>query len=100
MISTEARDLVLRLLELDPEKRLTIEEALRHPWIAQKARAPKTHLHETVEELKKFNSRRKLKVIATCVIGSRYNFIIGGCSGSGVQYEVVCFLRRPFGKPS
>jgi len=25
---------------------------------------PKSHLHETVDELKKFNARRKLKVIS------------------------------------
>ena len=62
MISGEARDLTMRLLDLDPEKRITIQEALRHPWISQKARAPKTHLHETVDEMKKFNARRKLKV--------------------------------------
>lgn len=63
MISPEARDLVSRLLEVDPTQRLTIEEALRHPWISQKARASKTHLHETVEEMRRFNARRKLKVI-------------------------------------
>ncbi|THD21078.1 Peripheral plasma membrane protein CASK [Fasciola hepatica] len=62
MISTEARDLVMRLLEPDPERRLTIDEALHHPWISQKARASKTHLHETVEEMRRFNARRKLKV--------------------------------------
>lgn len=62
MISAEARDLVMRLLELDPERRMTVDEALRHPWIREKARAPKTHLHETIEEMKKFNARRKLKV--------------------------------------
>lgn len=62
MISNEARDLVMRLLEVDPIRRMTIDEALHHPWISQKARASKTHLHETVEEMRRFNARRKLKV--------------------------------------
>ncbi|VDP58897.1 unnamed protein product [Schistosoma curassoni] len=70
MISPEARDLVSRLLEVDPTQRLTIEEALRHPWISQKARASKTHLHETVEEMRRFNARRKLKHATITYLGS------------------------------
>ena len=31
-ISQEARDLVEALLEVDPERRLSCEEALAHPW--------------------------------------------------------------------
>ena len=30
--------------------------------LQDRGRAPKLHLHETVEEMKKFNARRKLKV--------------------------------------
>ncbi|CAH8500593.1 unnamed protein product [Schistosoma curassoni] len=70
MISPEARDLVSRLLEVDPTQRLTIEEALRHPWISQKARASKTHLHETVEEMRRFNARRKLKGAILAAVSS------------------------------
>nr|CAH8838357.1 unnamed protein product [Trichobilharzia regenti] len=70
MISPEARDLVTRLLETDPTQRLTIEEALRHPWISQKARASKTHLHETVEEMRRFNARRKLKGAILAAVSS------------------------------
>nr|OQO21824.1 Serine/threonine-protein kinase ark1 [Rachicladosporium sp. CCFEE 5018] len=32
-LSAEARDLIKRLLVLDPEKRLALEEVERHPWI-------------------------------------------------------------------
>ncbi|XP_025080182.1 peripheral plasma membrane protein CASK-like [Pomacea canaliculata] len=61
-ISASAKDLVTRLLDLNPETRLTVEGALEHPWIKNKREIPRMHLHETVEELKKFNARRKLKV--------------------------------------
>jgi len=32
-ISEEAKDLVKRILVLEPSKRLTCEEMLKHPWI-------------------------------------------------------------------
>ena len=32
-ISHSGKDLVQRLLEMDPERRLTVEQALSHPWI-------------------------------------------------------------------
>lgn len=32
-ISNYAKDLVSRMLEVDPEKRITVEEALQHPWV-------------------------------------------------------------------
>jgi [calcium/calmodulin-dependent protein kinase] kinase len=34
-LSPEGQDLLLRLLEKDPEQRITIAEALRHQWLAQ-----------------------------------------------------------------
>ncbi|KAF4717262.1 hypothetical protein FOZ62_009596, partial [Perkinsus olseni] len=32
-VSTEAKDLIEKLLVLDPSRRLTAEQALHHPWI-------------------------------------------------------------------
>ena len=32
-VSDHAKDLIARLLERDPEKRITAQEALAHPWI-------------------------------------------------------------------
>ena len=47
------------MLTVDPEERLSVDEAVAHPWIAERERcAPKQHLHETVDELRKFNARR------------------------------------------
>jgi serine/threonine protein kinase len=31
-LSDEARDLIKKLIEVDPEKRLSAEEALKHLW--------------------------------------------------------------------
>ena len=32
-VSQEGKDLVSRMLEVDAEHRITVEEALAHPWI-------------------------------------------------------------------
>lgn len=34
-ISPEAKDLVVRLLENDPMERISIDEALMHPWFSK-----------------------------------------------------------------
>ena len=48
-------------------------DALRHPWICNRERvASAVHRQETVECLKKFNARRKLKgAILTTMIATR-----------------------------
>ncbi|XP_065319255.1 peripheral plasma membrane protein CASK-like isoform X2 [Gordionus sp. m RMFG-2023] len=61
-VSDTAKDLVKKLLDTDPAKRISAQQALLHPWIAEREKhAKKTHLYDSVEELKKFNLRRKLK---------------------------------------
>lgn len=51
------------MLTVNPYKRITAADALKHPWIYQRERvASVVHRQETVDCLKKFNARRKLKV--------------------------------------
>ena len=70
-VSDSAKDLVRQMLATDPEERITVDEALDHPWISDRDRlAPKVHLHETVDELRKFNSRRKLKGAVLAAVSS------------------------------
>lgn len=33
-ISPEAKDLIRKMMELDPIKRISAESALRHPWLS------------------------------------------------------------------
>ena len=35
MISEDAKDLVTKLLESDPSDRISLDEALKHPWFDQ-----------------------------------------------------------------
>lgn len=44
-VSSEAKDLVQRLLVVEPSKRLTASEALSHPWLQMEApRLPQKHI--------------------------------------------------------
>ncbi|KAK7500973.1 hypothetical protein BaRGS_00007853 [Batillaria attramentaria] len=61
-VTPEAKHLINSMLTVNPAKRITASEALKHPWICQRERvASVVHRQETVDCLKKFNARRKLK---------------------------------------
>uniref|UniRef100_A0A4W4E6S3 calcium/calmodulin-dependent protein kinase n=1 Tax=Electrophorus electricus TaxID=8005 RepID=A0A4W4E6S3_ELEEL len=67
-VTPEAKDLINKMLTINPAKRITAAEALKHPWICQRSTvASMMHRQETVECLKKFNARRKLKVRVTFI---------------------------------
>ncbi len=70
-ISEPAKDLIRRMLRVDPRERITVEQALSHPWLIDRDRVtPKVHLQESVEELKRFNARRKLKGAVLAAVAS------------------------------
>lgn len=52
---------VSKLIVLDPQKRLSVREALQHPWVLGKA-ARFSHMDTAQRKLQEFNARRKLKV--------------------------------------
>ncbi|XP_074115028.1 peripheral plasma membrane protein CASK isoform X8 [Cotesia typhae] len=61
-IGEPAKDLIEKMLTVDINHRITIQEVLNHKWLRDRDKgAARIHLSETIEELKKFNSRRKLK---------------------------------------
>ncbi|XP_066576961.1 calcium/calmodulin-dependent protein kinase type II delta 1 chain isoform X2 [Amia ocellicauda] len=72
-VTPEAKDLINKMLTINPAKRITAAEALKHPWICQRSTvASMMHRQETVECLKKFNARRKLKgAILTTMLATR-----------------------------
>ncbi|XP_065160792.1 calcium/calmodulin-dependent protein kinase type II alpha chain isoform X3 [Atheta coriaria] len=72
-VTPEAKNLINQMLTVNPGKRITAAEALKHPWICQRERvASVVHRQETVDCLKKFNARRKLKgAILTTMLATR-----------------------------
>ncbi|KAK8386769.1 hypothetical protein O3P69_017905 [Scylla paramamosain] len=72
-VTPEAKNLINSMLTVNPAKRITAAEALKHPWICQRERvASVVHRQETVDCLRKFNARRKLKgAILTTMLATR-----------------------------
>uniref|UniRef100_A0A8C2KTW6 calcium/calmodulin-dependent protein kinase n=1 Tax=Cyprinus carpio TaxID=7962 RepID=A0A8C2KTW6_CYPCA len=93
-VTPEAKNLINQMLTINPAKRITAEQALKHPWVCQRSTvASMMHRQETVECLRKFNARRKLKgAILTTMLVSR-NFS-GERIGSDHVPNAVISLKR------
>uniref|UniRef100_A0A8C9XTB5 Calcium/calmodulin-dependent protein kinase type IV n=1 Tax=Sander lucioperca TaxID=283035 RepID=A0A8C9XTB5_SANLU len=68
-VSLNAKDLVSKLIVLDPHKRLSVREALQHPWVLGKA-ARFSHMDTAQRKLQEFNARRKLKAAMKAVVAT------------------------------
>nr|CDJ97008.1 Serine threonine protein kinase-related and Calcium calmodulin dependent protein kinase II domain containing protein [Haemonchus contortus] len=73
-VTPEAKSLIDSMLTVNPKKRITADQALKVPWICNRERvASVMHRQDTVDCLKKFNARRKLKgAILTTMIAARH----------------------------
>ncbi|XP_051504886.1 calcium/calmodulin-dependent protein kinase type II delta chain-like isoform X17 [Myxocyprinus asiaticus] len=75
-VTPEAKNLINQMLTINPAKRITADQALKHPWICQRSTvASMMHRQETVECLRKFNARRKLKgaIITTMLVSRNFS---------------------------
>ncbi|KAA8536554.1 hypothetical protein F0562_029032 [Nyssa sinensis] len=71
-ISDSAKDLIRKMLDRNPKKRLTAHEVLCHPWIVDDRMAPDKPLDSAVlSRLKQFSAMNKLKKMALRVIAER-----------------------------
>ncbi|RVX13162.1 Calcium-dependent protein kinase 11 [Vitis vinifera] len=67
-----AKDLIKKMLEMDPKKRISAHEVLCHPWIVDDRVAPDKPLDSAVlSRLKQFSAMNKLKKMALRVIAER-----------------------------
>ncbi|KAJ8755594.1 hypothetical protein K2173_022173 [Erythroxylum novogranatense] len=68
-VSDNAKDLVKKMLDPDPKRRLTAQQVLEHPWLQNANQAPNVSLGETVRaRLKQFSAMNKLKKRALRVV--------------------------------
>ncbi|CAD7965396.1 unnamed protein product [Amoebophrya sp. A25] len=68
-ISDCAKDFVRKLLEMDEHKRLSAEQALRHPWIRDRMLAcPRAFSPEVVQGLRQYALAPQLKRAVLCTI--------------------------------
>ncbi|KAK9923809.1 hypothetical protein M0R45_032209 [Rubus argutus] len=71
-ISGSAKDLIGKMLERNPKKRITAHQVLCHPWIIDDTIAPDKPLDSAVlSRLKQFSAMNKLKKMALRVIAER-----------------------------
>ncbi|KAJ0400874.1 hypothetical protein ATCC90586_002576 [Pythium insidiosum] len=64
-ISPSAKELVARMLEVRAQDRITVEEALQHPWIVENG--GDSDLTQTVRRMQEFNFLRKSENMASCM---------------------------------
>ncbi|CAM9786347.1 unnamed protein product [Ectocarpus sp. 6 AP-2014] len=73
-VSQNAMDFVLALLRVDPDTRLTTEQALQHPWLTdavEEAEEGGQELGAAMTKLRTFNAKRKLRVAIRTLIAFR-----------------------------
>ncbi|XP_028397188.1 calcium/calmodulin-dependent protein kinase type II subunit delta-like isoform X2 [Dendronephthya gigantea] len=84
-VTDEAKALIDKMLTVNPEKRITSSEALKDPWILNRERvASKVHRQGTIDGLKKFNARRKLKgaILTTMIAKTNFHAVRAQSSSS------------------
>jgi len=69
-VSDSAKDLINKLLVVDPKKRFSAEQALQHPWIAGTTANPEPLQNEVIVKIKRFNARRKFKMAITATLAT------------------------------
>ena len=82
-VTPELKDLISKLMHLDPRKRPNIKEALAHPWMVKAdAEFSARPLDDTLKSLKRFNAKRKLmRGIRAVMAVNRFQNAIGSLTG-------------------
>ncbi|KAG8222204.1 hypothetical protein J437_LFUL001296 [Ladona fulva] len=80
-VSDSAKDLISKLLQIDPAKRLTAKEALNHPWVCGETTGQE-HLEDTQKRLREIHARRKFRAATHAVLATRRALALLSVNGS------------------
>eukprot|EP00300_Choanocystis_sp_HF-7_P042461 c9211_g1_i1.p1 GENE.c9211_g1_i1~~c9211_g1_i1.p1 ORF type:complete len:479 (-),score=105.58 c9211_g1_i1:89-1525(-) len=72
-VSEDAKQFIRKLLCLDPDARMSADEALRHPWLTRGRRGSAVEnadLSSAVQELKRYNATRKFRKAVLAVLAA------------------------------
>ena len=61
-ISDMAKDLIKKLLHVDPAERIGADAILAHPWVIGE-KTPRKQLPNVTEKIREFNAKRKFRVV-------------------------------------
>jgi len=70
-ISREAKELIEKLLEMDEGKRISAENALKHPWIGKAPSYDKPMSPKVMTNFKNFRNQNRMKKIALTAIAQQ-----------------------------
>uniref|UniRef100_A0AC35EQN1 Protein kinase domain-containing protein n=1 Tax=Panagrolaimus sp. PS1159 TaxID=55785 RepID=A0AC35EQN1_9BILA len=100
-VTPEAKHLIDSMLTVNPKKRITADQALRVPWICNRDRvASMMHRQDTVDCLRKFNARRKLKAaISAVTVVNRMSSAFRNISSAGSSNSFTGSRNQPTPPP-
>ena len=78
-VSEDAKDLIRGFLTVNPLDRLTVDQALKHPWLqSDEEKLAERGLGNNLVELRRFNARRKFRRGVRAVMAvNRMRFLLG-----------------------
>jgi len=68
-ISELAKDLIRKLLVVNPSERMDADGIMAHPWIKGEG-TPREEMPGVLNNIRKYNAKRRLKKASTAVLGS------------------------------
>lgn len=90
-VSEDAKDLISKLLDINPHTRLTVDGALQHPWLqSSDAVLEERDLVSGLNQLRKFQAKKKFRAAIKAVIMiERVKRLIGVRRSSSTQIETA-----------
>jgi len=83
-VSDSAKDLIRKLLQVDPKKRWTAEQVLKHPWVQGSTAKAEALGSSLTLRLKLLQARRKLKRTVRSIMAiNKFNHALDYHSGAG-----------------